>query len=62
VTAADHVKCLLSPTRIGLFIVRRAGKSGSLDEAALASRISLAAWLDAIKQRTGKEIQVVSKK
>jgi hypothetical protein len=28
------VKCLLSPTRIGLFIVRRAGRSGSLDEAA----------------------------
>ena len=34
VTAVGRVKCLLSPTRIGLSIVRRAGKSGSLDEAA----------------------------
>jgi len=34
VTAAARAKCRSSPTQIGLSIVRRAGKNGSLDEAA----------------------------
>ena len=34
VTAAARAKCRSSPTRIDLSIVRRAGKNGSLDEAA----------------------------
>jgi len=38
-----------------------ASEKGSLSEEDLR-RISLAAWLEAVKQSTGKEIQVVSKK
>jgi hypothetical protein len=38
-----------------------ASEKGALDEEDVR-RISLAAWLEAIKQHTGKEIQVVSKK
>jgi hypothetical protein len=38
-----------------------ASEKGSLSEEDLRN-ISLRAWLEAVKQRTGKEIQVVSKK
>lgn len=40
---------------------RSASEKGVLGEEDVR-RISLAAWLEAIKQHTGKEIQVVSKK
>jgi hypothetical protein len=43
VTAAARAKCRSSPTRIGLSIVRRAGKNGSLDTKGKRLMLNLAA-------------------
>jgi hypothetical protein len=57
----DHLAVAQLHEQLAWEARREASEKGSLSEEDLR-RISLEAWLEAIKQSTGKEIQVVSKK
>jgi hypothetical protein len=57
----DHLAVAQLHEQLAWEARREASEKGSLSEEDLR-RISLEAWLEAIKQCTGKEIQVVSKK
>jgi len=57
----DHFAVVQLHEELAWDMRHSASEKGSLSEEDLRS-ISLRAWLEAIKRRTGKEIQVVSKK
>jgi hypothetical protein len=57
----DHFEVVQLHEELAWDMRHSASEKGSLSEENLRN-ISLRAWLEAVKQRTGKEIQVVSKK
>jgi hypothetical protein len=57
----DHFDVMQLHEQLAWDARRAASEKGSLSEEDLRN-ISLAAWLEAVKQSTGKEIQMVSKK
>jgi hypothetical protein len=57
----DHLEVAQLHEQLAWEARRLGSEKGSLGDEAIRN-ISLAAWLEAIKQTTGKEIQVVSKK
>jgi len=57
----DHLAVVQLHEELAWATRHSASEKGKLSEEDLR-RISLVAWLDAIKRSTGKEIQVVSKK
>jgi hypothetical protein len=57
----DHLAVMQLHEELAWDMRHSASEKGNLSEEDLR-KISLAAWLEAIKRHTGKEIQVVSKK
>jgi hypothetical protein len=57
----DHLAVVQLHEQLAWDAKRAASEKGSLSEEDLRN-VSLRAWLEAVRQRTGKEIQVVSKK